>query len=239
MNILKHFYKIYLLTIILSTALIYANDIFYADIYVEGSNKTKLAFTHKNEVKHIADKTILTHFYYTPNGSLHVKEEVVLLKGQPFSNTLESYGVNEYAKMEFRDSKVDISFRHDDMKKSVTRRVKTPLVFGPSQQNMLNEHFDEILNGEAINVYALASEFLKMVKLKVQRIKGSQYEQPGTMVLEMRPRSTVINWFVGKTYYVVDIQSGRVLEMHGFSTLRQKIDGKWEYVNMDFYYTYE
>jgi hypothetical protein len=55
----------------------------------------------------------------------------------------------------------------------------------------------------------------------------------------MRPKSVFIDWFVDEVYYVVEIKTGRLLEMHGFSTLRQKVDDKWEFRDMDFYYSYE
>ncbi|MEA2076514.1 MAG: hypothetical protein U9O95_00670 [Candidatus Marinimicrobia bacterium] len=230
-------YKIILLIgLLVSTA--FSNDIFFAEIYAEGE-PDRLVYTHTNTVEQKGDSTIIDHFYYTPDGKLYVLDKVILLNDEPIFNSLDFYQIKEYSSFTRNGEKAELFFERNGKKKNATRKLRHPLVFAPTQQNAIREHLNELLKGESARFNVFASEVLRLVEMKVQLVKNSKYDREGCIALIMRPRSIFIDWFVDEVFYVVEISTGRIMEMHGFSTLRRKINDKWEFRDMDFYYSYE
>lgn len=225
-----------LLAFVFSSA--YSNDVFHAKIYPDGEPE-RLAYTHTNIVEQVNDSTILTHLYYTPKGKLYVKDIVILYKKNPIFNSLEFYQTNDYYSCEIEGENANIYYKGANKSKRVTREVKNPLVFAPTQQEAVKNYLDDLKAGKSAHFYIFATEVLRLVDMEVEIIEDSKYERPGCIVLIMHPKSIFIDWFVDEVYYVVDKLNGRIMEMHGFSTLKLKVNDKWEFRDMDFYYSYE
>ena len=222
--------------VVFSTA--YSNDIFHANIYPEGS-PDQLAYTHTNTVEHLNDSTILTHFYYTPDKKLYAKDIVILFKNYPIFNSLEFYQSKDYYSCEIVGENANMYYKGANKSKRVTRDVKDPLVFAPTQQEAVRTYLHDLEAGKSVHFYIFATEVLRLVDMEVEIIKDSKYERPGCIVLIMHPKSIFIDWFVDEVYYVVDKSNGRIIEMHGFSTLKLKVEDKWVFKDMDFYFSYE
>lgn len=58
------------------------------------------------------------------------------------------------------------------------------------------------------------------------------------MVVKMETKNPILSWFVGKSYYVIDLENRRIVEIHGSSILKRQVNGKWDYVDVDMYFTY-
>jgi hypothetical protein len=220
------------------TSAILAEDLFHANIYPDGE-PDRLAYTHSNVITHSGDSTIIDHYYYTPDGKPYVLDKVILINDLPVFNSLKFYQIGEYSSFTRKGDQAELFYERDGKQKLVYRDMRDPIVFAPTQQNAIKENLPKLLKGESVIFNIFASEVLRLVQMKVQMLDHSQYDRDGCVVLIMRPKSIFIDWFVDEVYYVVEIKTGRLLEMHGFSTLRQKVDDKWEFRDMDFYYTYE
>lgn len=219
-------------------SLIYAEDKFHALIYPDGE-PDRLAYTHSNVITRSGDSTIIDHYYFTPDGKPYVLDKVILIKGVPVFNSLDFFQMGEYSSFTRQGDVAELHFERDGKQKTVFRDMRDPIVFAPTQQDAIKDNLDQLLKGESVIFNIFASEVLRLVQMKVQMVNDTQYERAGCVVLVMRPKSVFIDWFVDEVYYVVEIASGRLLEMHGFSTLRQKVEDKWEFKDMDFYYSYE
>ena len=230
-------FKIVAFFVLLSSVL-FAEDLFTAMIYPE-DDPVNLAYTHSNKVEQIGDSTVIDHFYYTPDGKPYVHDKVILINDQPVFNSLEFYQIGEYSSFTKNGDHADLYYKRDGKEKFVSRDMRSPLIFAPTQQDAIKNNLNALLAGEPVIFNIFASEVLMLVKMKVEPLQDSKYDRKGCIVLIMRPKSKLIDWFVDEVYYVVEISTGRLLEMHGFSTLRQKVDDKWEFKDMDFYYTYE
>ena len=104
---------------------------------------------------------------------------------------------------------------------------------------VLRSYLDTLKKGGTAEFYIFASDITRLLNMKVEMVDDSDYERPGCIVLQMKPKSKLIDWFVDEVFYVVNKTTGNIIEMHGFSTLRLKVDGEWKYRDMDFYYSYE
>ena len=233
---MKKLYSVSLLFLMITCA--FANDIFYAEIFPE-DQPGKLAYTHSNNVIEKGDSTIIEHYYFTPDGEKYVDDKVVLFKNKVVFNSVEFYQIKEYSSLKINGDKVELFLDKDGDKKFATRNLNRPLVFAPNQQLAIKQFLPELLSGKAVNFYIYASEVLRLVEMKIAIIENSPYERPDCVVLEMKPKSMFIDWFVDEVYYVVNKNNRRIMEMHGFSTLRQKVEDKWVFKDMDFYYSYK
>ena len=232
----QHKIILILLTFVFSAA--YSNDIFHAKIYPEGDENIPV-YTHMNTIEQKGDSTFIDHFYYTTDGELYVEDKVILVNNEPFYNSVEFFQIGMFSSLERKGDKVELKLIDNGKEKNVTRRLKLPLVFAPNQQMALRAYLDKFKKGESVTFHIFATEVLRIVKMKVFMIKDSEYEREGCIVLQMNPKSKFIDWFVDEVFFVVDEKSGHIMEMHGFSTLRQKINDEWEFRDMDFYYSYE
>jgi hypothetical protein len=232
----QHKIILILLTFVFSAA--YSNDIFHAKIYSEG-DENKPIYTHMNTIEQKGDSTFIDHFYYTMEGELYIEDKVILVNNEPYYNSVEFFQIGVFSSLERKGDKVELNLIDNGKEKNVTRHLKLPLVFAPNQQMALRGYLDKLKKGESATFHIFATEVLRLVKMKVFMIKDSKYEREGCIVLQMNPKSKFIDWFVDEVFFVVDSNTGHIMEMHGFSTLRQKINDEWKFRDMDFYYSYE
>ncbi|MDZ7797693.1 MAG: hypothetical protein U5N56_11930 [Candidatus Marinimicrobia bacterium] len=54
----------------------------------------------------------------------------------------------------------------------------------------------------------------------------------------MNTKSFILSWFIGDTYFIIDNDDGKIREIHGSSALKQQVNGKWEYINVDIFFEY-
>ncbi|MBW6458789.1 MAG: hypothetical protein K0B52_06485 [FCB group bacterium] len=225
--------------VLLFTAALQAQEMPEAEVYLQGSNKEILLFTFKQSEEHSGNERIWTQYYYQPDGTLFATDQLILDAKENWHTHKTAFPLlNEHSVMERKGNKVDFLFARDGKERTRTRNVETPIVFGPTQQRFLYQIKDRLLKGEVISLYTPAPEFTRLIEFRVQRIYDSPYERPGAVVAEMSTQNPIISWFLGKSHYVADIETGRILEIHGASILKREVNGKWEYVNVEMYYTY-
>lgn len=216
-----------------------AQDLFEADIYLMGTNKEVKLFTHKNSEETKDGKLVWTQYYYQPDGTLFAQDRLILDTAGRWETHKTSFPpLNEYSVMERKSDEVSFVFSRNGKEKNKDRKIEYPVVFGPTQQRFLSENFEKITSGELLTIFTPAPEFLRLIEFKIQRIENSEYELPGTMVVQMETQNPILSWFLGKSFYVVDLVSGRIAEIHGASILKRQVDGKWEYVDVDMYFSY-
>ncbi|RKY53368.1 MAG: hypothetical protein DRP93_06655 [Candidatus Neomarinimicrobiota bacterium] len=164
---------------------------------------------------------------------------MILVNNEPFYNSFQFYQIGEFSSLERKGEKVELKHIKNGKEKIITRDLKSPLVFAPNQQMVIRSYLDTLQKGGSVEFYIFASDITRLLKMKVVMIDDSDYERPGCIVLQMKPKSKLIDWFVDEVFYVVNKMTGNIIEMHGFSTLKLKVDDKWKYSNMDFYFSYE
>ncbi|MFA6617684.1 MAG: hypothetical protein WCT23_01255 [Candidatus Neomarinimicrobiota bacterium] len=217
---------------------LFADDIFYAEIYAV-DNPEKIIYTHTNTVIQKGDSTIIDHFYHTPDGKEHAQDRAILVNNKPIYNLLSFHEIGEYSTFIKNGDKAILKFETVDDKKEASKEIPHPLVLTPTQQIAFKENLDNFLKGETVNFYLFAPEIVRFIKMRIFPIEHSEYQQENCMVLQVKATNALINLFLGDIFYVVDKDNGRIMEAHGFSTLRLKVDGEWRSPDMDIYYTYE
>jgi len=231
-------HKIIIILIAMGLSVAYSSDIFHANLYLP-DQPDQLVYTHTNTIEEKGDSVIIRHFYYTPDGEIYVEDKVILVNNEPYYNSFQFFQIGEFSSLERKGDKVELKHIKNGKEKSITRNLKLPLVFAPIQQMALRNYLEMLQNGETADFYIFASDITSLLKMKVVMVNDSDYERPGCIVLQMKPKSKLIDWFVDEVFYVVNKTDGKIMEMHGFSTLKIKVKNEWVYRDMDFYYSYE
>ena len=225
--------------ILLFAASLSAKGLPEANVYLQGSNRDVLLFVFKQSEEVSGNEIIRTQYYYQPDGTLFATDQLILDTKENWHTHKTSFPLlNEYSVMERKGDKVEFLFSSDGKTRTRTRNMESPIVFGPTQQQFLYQQKEQLLKGETIRLYTPAPEFTRLIEFRAQRMLDSPYERPGVLVAEMSTQNPIISWFLGKSFYVADIESGRILEIHGASILKREVNGKWEYVNVEMYYNY-
>lgn len=79
----------------------------------------------------------------------------------------------------------------------------------------------------------------QVVKFQLVRKTDTPYNRPGVEVMRMDLSNGFLRLFIQPVDLVLDVQTKRLLEIHGKSLLERVVDGKTENPNVDIYYTYK
>ena len=228
-----------LLLLILTAGSAGAEDLFSARIYLAGSGRQKLLFNYTNEIEISENKETLTHDFYSTDGSLFAREQLILKEGKPVSHTTDFFELKEYSLLEWKGDKIAISFTRDGKTKTRSTENTDELIFGPTQQLFIRRSLPRFIRGEVLNFRIPAPEFGSLVAFTMKRTENTGYERPGVIVLEMKTRSLLLRILADSNFFVVDAQNGNILEIHGPSILPVRDGERWKYVDVDILFTYD
>lgn len=235
----KNLFQIALIVILTAVAgSISAQDLFNAKIYLQGSDKGVLLFNYTNGIRQEGDLQILTHNYNTPNGSLFAREELILKNGEMIDHRTEFYPLKEFSRLKRVDKGIEISFRRGEKSRKKIIPYRDGIVYGPTQQQYIRENLSKFKAGEVLTFYLPAPEFRTIISFTMRKIDNTIYNRPGVIVLQMGTRNIILRLIIGKNQFVVDENTGTILEIHGPSILKRLVDGKWKYVDTDIYFSY-
>ncbi|MDZ7821092.1 MAG: hypothetical protein U5N26_04335 [Candidatus Marinimicrobia bacterium] len=225
--------------LMVSLMLLNAQERFEAEVYWQGSDRGSPVFIYKNDADTTEAGIMLGQYYYEPNGTLFASEELFLNAENEWEKHVIDFLVLEERSELFRKGdKVDLVFTKKEKRKERTRDLEIPLLFGPLQQSFIRENLDLLRSGEPVYFYVPAAEFSRLIQFKIERTDNTPYRGEDTFVIVMNTRSIILSWFLGDSYFVIDKDDGTIREIHGSSVLKQEVNGKWEYIDVDIYFEY-
>lgn len=233
--------KIIILSVLLLVPvfLVFSGEIFEAKIYREGTDRQEFLFDYRNEITTEGNRLIKAHNYYSPNGELFAREEVVYTDDEFFTHKTEFYAIEEFSRLEKNGRRLEISFRKENKEKSKELDFPDGLVFGPTQQEYIIENLSKFKSGEKLEFLLPVPEFTTTTAFTMVREEGTRYQQENRLVLRMETRNFLLRFLVGKNYFVIDDTSGLIIEIHGPSILQVYENGKWNLVDVDIYFNYK
>jgi len=232
MHVLKFFRSLPILFV--PFFLLCGEERFESEIYWKGSDQKDPVFIYKNAADTVDGRRVLGHYYYKPDGPLFASEELFLGEdGQWQKHVIDFPVLEERSVMLNKGDEVELRFHKEGNTKSRTRELQEPLLFGPVQQEFVRKNLQALKSGEKIYFYLPAAEFGLLVQFKMEKTDDTPYGSPGAFVVMMSTKSFILSWFLGDSYFVLDKEDATILEIHGSSVLKQQVDGKWEYIDVD------
>jgi len=215
-----------------------AEEPFIGDIYLAGTNRGMLIFRQRNSVTRKGDITVLKHTYTHPNGRVATVEEVILKNG-----VFEKYFV-DFEKstcgctLERDGGRIRFGFTRGDVSRKGEDAFVPTLVMGPTLSLFVRSRWDRLVRGETVYFHFPAMTLQRIVRFQLSRHDSSPYARKGVMVVKMDIANVLLRLLVDPVDLVYDMNTRRVLEIHGKSLLEREVDGRVENPIVDIYYRY-
>ncbi|MCF7793911.1 MAG: hypothetical protein K9N39_07930 [Candidatus Cloacimonetes bacterium] len=203
------------------------------------SNKEDLLFFHYNEHIRNKDQTILRHYYVRPDSTVATIDEVMLEKGEFKQSKADFLEVDETG-MVIRDGdRMTLSFRKADKNKERELDYPADLLVGPLFNIHIKKNWDKLIEGEKIYFKLPAPDIQQVATFTFQEVKNSEYNKEGHIVFELDAASFFLQLLVKPSFFVYQISSQKLMEIHGTTILRTKQNGKWQNTtDVNMYYEY-
>lgn len=222
---------------ILSGGALPAEDLFSADIYLQGTGK--LLFRKHNSRLVKGNEEILMHIYTFPDGYPKVQETVINRNGQ-FSEYLVKFFDGGCECTIIRQKKlIKFWFKKEDEVKQGISEYKSNLVMGPTLSDYIQSNWETLLRGDNVYFSLPVMNLQRLATFKLKKLNESPYKSDGSVVFEMGIANFFLGFFVDPVQMVYDAKRKRVLEIHGPSLLDREVNGKRVNIDADIYYRYK
>jgi len=135
--------------------------------------------------------------------------------------------------------KIIFSFSRGDIDKRGEDDYTSDLVMGPTLTDFLHTRWNELLSGGTIYFHLPAMTLQRIARFQIRKLDDSPYARKGVVVLKMDVANIFLRLLVAPVELVYDLQTKRLLEIHGKSLLKRKVNGKTQNPIVDIYYRYE
>jgi len=228
-----------LLIVILIPAIVIAGDSFIAEVYKQDTDPPLLLYYHYNEYENNGDTEILSHYYLLPDSSNGVVEKAVLRNGTLWKYNANIYVTDESSEIILENDQLSIIYNNEGKIKSKSISFSDTLLVGPIFVEHLVSKWDQLLSGKTVRFRLPAPDMLTSAGFYLKKINNSKYEQPGTVVIKMGVSSVFLKLLIKPSYFVMDIETKKVKEIHGLSILPHQENGTWKKTtNVNIYFTY-
>lgn len=229
-----------LLLLIFIPFLLSAADTFSAEVYKQDTDPPLLLYYQYNDYEIQGETEVLSHYYLLPDSSEAVTEKAFLRDGKLWKYNSNFYVTDEFSEIIVSDDEISISYTNNGKTKSKTFPFNDKLLVGPLFVEYLVSKWDELITGETVKFRLPASDLLTTAGFYLKKIENSPYEKPGTVVIKMGVSSIFLKLLIKSSYFVMDIDTKKVQEIHGLSILPHQDNGEWKKTtNVNIYYKYK
>ena len=235
-------YKIIVLSLMLLmlvSSLLKAEELFQAEVYGQDSNREEFLFYHFNEIIQDSSKTILRHYYTLADSTVATLDEVVLENGQFKSSRAQFFEVNEVGSVLRNGDRMILRFEKDGEIREKEKEYPEDLLVGPLFNDHILKNWQALLDGEKIYFKLPAPDIQQVATFTFREVNNKDYDKPGQIVFKLDVASIFLKLLVKPSYFVYELDTKRLMSIHGMTILRTQKNGKWQQsTNVDIYYSY-
>jgi hypothetical protein len=214
------------------------SELFEANIFRAGTDQQELLFVIKNQIKEDQDGEKLTHQYFSPQGELMAEEKIERKNSKTFNYNISFFPWEEFSFLRTEGEKMLISFQSKDKEKSKYIDYKEGLLFGPTQQDFIQENLENLLKGEKIHFLLPVPEYSTTAHFHFKKVEGTDYEKEGHSVIKLESDNLFIRLIIESNYFVIENETGRIKEIYGPSLLKGWDGNKWQFLEVEVYFNY-
>ena len=218
---------------------LWGTENFTAQVFRQGQADDGPLFQLVNESLIDGGSALFIHKYYSMDGNLFAEERLESLESGKRVHSTSFYEIGEYSRLELDGEKIEITFRRGEEEKRKTIGHREDLLFGPTQQELIRDRYEDLIQGEKVYFSLPVPEFTTTAAFSFRKVERSEYEREGFTVLEMKSNNIFVNLFIDKVFYVIDDSTRLIREIHGPSLLREKNREKWVPIDVDIFFSYK
>ena len=231
--------RIFFLILLLIISAVEAEELFQAEVYRQDSNRQEFLFYHYNEIIVEENRTILRHYYTLADSTIATLDEVVLENGEFKTSRAQFFEVDEVGSVLRNGDRMILHFEKDGEVREKEKEYPEDLLVGPLFNDHIVENWQTLLDGDKIYFKLPAPDIQQVATFTFRKVENSDYNIAGQIVFKLDVASIFLKLFVKPSYFVYELDTKRLMSIHGMTILRTQENGKWQQsTNVDIYYSY-
>jgi hypothetical protein len=207
-------------------------------IYAQGFSRQDLLYTQKDFIDVAGNQTVLTHVYYREDGSQAAYERVFLENGVIVNYQTEIFDLDMYGEKTRNGSSMTISQQQGGKSKEKIREWDENLVAGPMLPSLIGENRGIPAEGKKVEFLLPFFDIQTLIPFKLVSKNG--LDDGGRLTVQMKLKNGLLGMLIKPIDFVVDMDTGLVLEIHGPTILPVPgSSSKNNLVKANIYYSYE
>jgi len=211
---------------------------FKAKVYDQESGKQKLLFTYQRKNEQKNDLRVGTSTYFDPASPT----EPVAIETTEFAKDgaiekVVSYHMSQKqigaeGQIDVSKDKINFTFAKNGSTKKSEETLTDNFVVGPSIVLYLQRHWDEISKGDKIKIRFGVPDRAETVGFEFFKDRDESVTNDSvtvkTWVIKMKPSSFIIAALVKPLFFYMLPDGSRLIEVHGRTQLKRKVDGSYK-----------
>ncbi len=212
---------------------------FTATLYAQGGAHDKGLFTQTQTEQRTGDAlAAIRRVYLGPDGQTVAVEEATFEAGQLKAFRLEQNQTHEQGSVEVSGGRLLFSYTAERKTGTDSEAASPDLIVPPTLVPYLRARWDALLRGETLKARLAVLERKETVGFQFTKIGETTANGKALVLVQMKPSSFVIAALVKSIRMTFDKETKLLVDYSGRTVPKQRVDGKWEPLDVDIVYTY-
>ena len=229
-----------ILTILIQSALAgEALEVMRGFIYRKDSLEKDLMYVQKEIRQEYNKGERISHQYFGLDNELEAFETVELDNGQIELYETAINGLGFKGSLQIKENRIRLIRIQEGKTKEREIKLRDNLIVGPMLPTFVEQNVDILLEGNTVDFYLPFFDRMTLIPMVLETKEGATDSVKGSVIIEMRLKSRLLNLFIDPIDMVMDLSSGKIVEIHGPTILPDPVnsDSK-EFVDANIYYEY-
>ena len=199
------------------------------NIYEMNSDRKNLLFVMKAELKKSAKgKTTFSSYYFDTEKNEILTEEASFEQLNLKRYVIHQKQINEIYELDISEDKMVFSVTKEGRTEKTTKNLTTNIIIGPSFVPFMQKHWSEIQEQKTVTAELAVLDRMDTYGFEFEKIRDLKLDGKDTVMVRMKPSSTLVSSVVRPVYFVVAADGSRILELKGRMLPKRKIGSRWE-----------
>lgn len=215
------------------------NEVMRGMIYRQDSIEPDLLYVQKEFRSGDLSSEEISHRYFGSDNEMEAFETVTLENGKIDFYETAINGLGFSGTLQFENKRIKITRIMNGKTKTKSLRMRNDLIVGPMLPSFVQENLQVLSEGDVVHFHLPFFERMTLIPMILVRKKGLERETDSTMIIEMKLKSRLLNFFIDPVEMTVDMNKGKIIEIHGPTILPDPGGEKSKkHVDADIYYEY-
>lgn len=214
-------------------------DVMSGSLYRQRSMKQELLFTQREYIVGNENTGEIVHQYFGVDQELAASENVKKLDGKLVSYEIVITELNFKGSLNLSGDKFELIREKNGKIKTKSINMTDNIVVGPMLSYFIKENMSTLLSGEEVNFMLPYFDLMSLIPMRLKAKKDFKGSSDNILLIEMALKSPLLRLLIDPVDFVLDKETGTILEIHGPTILPEPgLGNPRKLVDADIYYTY-